>query len=100
MPSKASATTSARQFLKPDFLQRDQTLEFDAAALKQDLEAYNQQAVSAGAALRRKISPLWTVSVGLTGEQETIAQEGVTRDLRCSPCPLPRNTATGLPKLR
>ena len=68
------------QFLKPDFLQRDQTLEFDAAALKQDLEAYNQQAVSAGASLRRKISPLWTVSVGLTGEQETIAQEGVTRD--------------------
>jgi translocation and assembly module TamA len=68
------------QFLKPDFLQRDQTLEFDAAALKQDLEAYNQQAVSVGGALRRKLSPLWTVSVGLTAEQETIAQEGVTRD--------------------
>jgi translocation and assembly module TamA len=68
------------QFLKPDFLQRDQTLEFDAAALKQDLQAYNQQAVSAGAALRRKISPLWTVSIGLTAEQETIEQEGVTRD--------------------
>lgn len=68
------------QFLKPDFLQRDQTLEFDAAALKQDLQAYNQRAVSAGAALRRMISPLWTVSIGLTAEQETIEQEGVTRD--------------------
>ena len=68
------------QFLKPDFLQRDQTLEFDAGALKQDLQAYNQQGVSVGAALRRKLSPLWTISVGLTAEQETIAQEGVTRD--------------------
>jgi translocation and assembly module TamA len=68
------------QFLKPDFLRNDQILEFDAAALKQDLDAYNQQAVSLGAVLRRKLSPLWTVSVGLSGEQETIDQEGVTRD--------------------
>jgi translocation and assembly module TamA len=68
------------QFLKPDFLQRDQTLEFDAAALKQDLDAYNQQAVSLGGTLRRKLSPLWTVSIGLSGQQETIDQEGVTRD--------------------
>jgi translocation and assembly module TamA len=68
------------QFLKPDFLQRDQTLEFDAGALKQDLQAYNQQAVSVGAAVRRKLSPLWTISIGLTAEQETIEQEGVTRD--------------------
>jgi translocation and assembly module TamA len=68
------------QFLKPDFLQRDQTLEFDAAALKQDLQAYNQRGVSAGATLRRKLSSLWTVSVGLTAEQETIEQEGVSRD--------------------
>jgi translocation and assembly module TamA len=68
------------QFLKPDFLQRDQTLEFDAAALKQDLDAYNQQAVTVGGVLRRKLSPLWTVSVGLSAEQETINQEGVRRD--------------------
>jgi translocation and assembly module TamA len=68
------------QFLKPDLLQRDQTLEFDAAALKQDLQAYNQRAVSAGAALRRKLSPLWTVSVGVAVEQETIEQQGVSRD--------------------
>jgi translocation and assembly module TamA len=68
------------QFLKPDFLQRDQTLEFDAAALKQDLDAYNQQAVTIGGVLRRKLSPLWTVSVGLSAMQETIEQEGVTRD--------------------
>lgn len=68
------------QFLKPDFLRRDQTLELDAAALKQDLQAYNQQAVSAGGSLRRKLSPLWTISVGLTGVQEKISQEEITRD--------------------
>jgi translocation and assembly module TamA len=68
------------QFLKPDFLQRDQTLEFDAIALKQDLQAYNQRAAIVSGAVRRKISPLWTLSVGLTGEQETIEQEGTTRD--------------------
>lgn len=68
------------QFLKPDFLQRDQTLELNAVALKQDLDAYNQEAVTVGGAVRRKLSPLWTVSLGLTAEQETIGQEGVTRD--------------------
>lgn len=68
------------QFLKPDFLRRDQTLELDAAALKQDLQAYKQQAATGGAALRRKLSPLWTISIGTTAEQETIEQEGVTHD--------------------
>ena len=68
------------QFLKPDFLQRDQTLELNAIALKQDLEAYNQQAVTIGGAVRRKLSPLWSISLGLTAEQEAIVQQGVTRD--------------------
>jgi len=68
------------QFLKPDFLQRDQTLELDAAALKQDLEAYDQRAYTLGAAVRRKLSPEWTLSLGVSGEQENIVQQGVSRD--------------------
>ena len=68
------------QFLKPDFLRRDQTLELNAAALKQDLQAYNQRAYTAGAALHRQLSPQWTLSLGLTAEEETIDQEGVSRD--------------------
>src|SRR5581483_7555478 len=40
------------QFLKPGFLQRDQTFELNAVALKQDLEAYNQEAVTVGGAIR------------------------------------------------
>ena len=76
------------QFLKPDFLQRDQTLELDLAALSQDLEAYNQRAITAGASIHRKLSPLWTVSVGLSAERERITQEGVTRNYTLIGVPL------------
>jgi translocation and assembly module TamA len=48
--------------------------------LKQDLEAYDQQAVTAAAWLRRKLSPQWEIGLGLSGEVERIEQEGVTRD--------------------
>jgi translocation and assembly module TamA len=66
------------QFLKPDFLARDQQLELDLTALKQSLKAYDQTAVIEQAMLNRKFSPHWTGSAGLLGEQEQIIQEGVT----------------------
>jgi translocation and assembly module TamA len=68
------------QLIKPDFLRRDQQIEFDLGAIKQDLQAYKQTAFTAGTTLTRKLSKEWTVSLGLTGEQEQIIQEGVTRD--------------------
>jgi translocation and assembly module TamA len=68
------------QLLKPDFLQRDQQIEWDLGAIKQDLDAYKQTAFTAGTTLTRKLSKQWTVSLGLTAEQEQIIQEGVTRD--------------------
>jgi translocation and assembly module TamA len=68
------------QFIKPDFMARDQSLEIDLNAVKQDLQAYDQDALLEKIALNRKFSPHWTVSVGLSGEQESIEQEGVTRD--------------------
>jgi translocation and assembly module TamA len=68
------------QFLKPDYYHRDQTLELDVEGLKQDLQSYNQTAIIAGPSLRRKLSQEWTASVGLTGTEESIIQEGVTRD--------------------
>jgi translocation and assembly module TamA len=67
------------QFLKPDFLHRDQQLELDLNAVKQDLQAYDQTALLEKIALNRKLSPHWTVSLGLSGEQESILQEDVTR---------------------
>ncbi len=66
------------QFLKPDFLARDQTLELDLNAIKQSLQAYDQTALIEKIALNRKLSPHWTVSLGLSGEQESIIQEGET----------------------
>jgi translocation and assembly module TamA len=65
----------AAQLIKPDFLARDQSLQFSAAALKQDLIAYQQTATQLGVSLNRKLSPMWTVSAGLGLEEETIIQE-------------------------
>ncbi|HBK07725.1 MAG TPA: outer membrane protein assembly factor [Acetobacteraceae bacterium] len=67
------------QFLKPDFLTRDQQLEVDLNAVQQSLQAYDQTALMEKIALNRKLSPYWTASLGLSGEQESIVQEGVTR---------------------
>jgi translocation and assembly module TamA len=76
------------QFLKPDYYHRDQTLELDVEGLKQDLQSYNQTAIIAGPSLRRKLSPEWTASAGLTGTEESIIQEGVTRDYTLLGVPL------------
>ncbi|HEY3808561.1 MAG TPA: BamA/TamA family outer membrane protein [Steroidobacteraceae bacterium] len=65
----------AAQLIKPDFLARDQSLQFSAAALKQDLIAYQQTATQLGVSLNRKLAPMWTVSAGLGLEEETIVQE-------------------------
>jgi translocation and assembly module TamA len=67
------------QFLKPDYLARDQTLELDLNAVKQSLQAYDQTALLEKIALNRKLAPHWSASLGLSGEQESIVQEGVTR---------------------
>lgn len=80
-----SATTGlgynvTAQFIKPEFLLRDQSLEVNVGAIKQRLDAYDQDAVTAGVALNRKFSDLWSGSVGVSAERERITQEMVTRD--------------------
>ena len=67
------------QFIKPDFLTRDQALEIDLGAIKQSLEAYDQRALTQKIAINRKLLAHWTASIGLSGEQEDITQEGVSR---------------------
>jgi translocation and assembly module TamA len=85
------------QFIKPDFPQRDTSLEFDAAALKQSLQAYDQTAVTAGPSLHRKFGPLWNGSIGITGEREHILQEHVSSDFTLISLPLTANyDSTGL----
>jgi translocation and assembly module TamA len=67
------------QFIKPDFLARDQSLEANLGAVKQSLIAYDQKALLESIAISRVLSPHWRASVGLSAEQERITQEGVSR---------------------
>lgn len=76
------------QLLKPDFLRRDQQIEYDLGFIKQSLQAYDQTAATAGVVLSRKLSNQWTVSAGLTGEREKIIQQNVTRDYTLVAVPL------------
>jgi translocation and assembly module TamA len=62
------------KFTKPDFLRRDQSLQLSIGALKQFLDAYDQTAVTAGAAVTRKLSSVWSASIGLTAVDEKIDQ--------------------------
>lgn len=65
------------QFIKPDFLARDQSLEVDLDAVDQSLQAYDQRALMQKIEITRKLFEHWTVGYGLSGEQEDISQEGV-----------------------
>src|SRR3984885_6065500 len=62
------------KYLIPDFLHRDQSLQFAITAIKQQLQAYDQTAQTASVTLSRKLSSVWTVSAGLSATDETILQ--------------------------
>ncbi len=73
---------------KPDFQRRDQNLILRVEGLKQYLQAYNQTALLARAAVDRKLSRRWDVQVGLGAEEEQISQEGVRRTYTLLSVPL------------
>jgi len=66
-------------YLIPEFAHRDQSLQFAVGTLKQSLQAYDQTAETTGVTLSRKLSSLWSASVGLSAVHETITQQGTTR---------------------
>jgi len=76
------------ELIKPDFLRRDQQIAFSLQGLKQSLQAYDQTAIIAGTTVTRKLSKQWTASIGLTGTEEQITQEGVVRDYTLAALPL------------
>jgi translocation and assembly module TamA len=76
------------QFIKPDFLTRDQSLQVDLRAVKQSLEAYDQEALIEKVGINRKFLPYWTIGVGLSAEQEKIVQEGITSHFNLLGVPL------------
>ncbi|HTX24529.1 MAG TPA: BamA/TamA family outer membrane protein [Steroidobacteraceae bacterium] len=67
---------SSARYIIPDVGYRDQSLQFSLRAIKQDLQAYNQTAETAAVTLSRKISSVWTASVGASAETEQIIQGG------------------------
>jgi translocation and assembly module TamA len=65
--------TSAK-YLLTDFRRRDQSLQFSVGALRQFLDAYDQTAQTAGITLIRKLSSVWTASLGVSVAVQTIIQ--------------------------
>ena len=57
------------QFIKPGFLRRDQSLELNLGLLKQSLVAYDQRALIERIGITRKLSPHWSVQVGILAER-------------------------------
>ncbi len=66
------------KYLIPDVGARDQSLQFAVGAIKQSLQAYDQKAVTAGVTLSRKLSSIWSASVGVAAVKEQITQEALT----------------------
>ncbi len=66
--------------IQPDFLRRDQTLTSSVGYVKENLYAYSRKAALASESLSRKLSDNWSGSIGVTGTQERVLQEGVTRN--------------------
>jgi len=79
--------TSAK-YVFPEFAHRDQSLQFAVGAIKQALQAYEQKAVTSGVTLSRKLSSVWTGTVGISAVRETITQEGIAQDYTLFALPL------------
>jgi translocation and assembly module TamA len=62
------------KYTLPEFLHRDQSLQFAVSAIKQQLQAYDQTAKTASVTLSRKLSSIWTVSAGFSTTDEQITQ--------------------------
>jgi translocation and assembly module TamA len=75
-------------FTQPDFGRRDQTLTSSVGYVKENLYAYSRKAALASTTLSRKLSNEWTASIGLSGVQEQVLQEGVTRSYTLAGVPL------------
>jgi translocation and assembly module TamA len=79
--------TSAK-YIIPEFAHRDQSLQFAVGAIKQYLQAYQQKAITSGVTLSRKLSSVWTATVGISAVRETITQQGITEDYTLFALPL------------
>jgi translocation and assembly module TamA len=66
---------------RPDFLRSDQSLQYSLGLLKQNLDAYDQDAATAGIAINRTLSAHWKASVGVAIEHEEIIQQEIVDEV-------------------
>jgi translocation and assembly module TamA len=62
------------KLLIPEFGHRDQSLQVAVSAIKQSLQAYDQTSRTASLTLLRKLSSVWSASVGIAATDEHIIQ--------------------------
>lgn len=74
--------------VKPDLWRRNQDLHLDAAAVREFLEAYDRDALTAGAALQRRYGDNFQVGLGLGLERSRITQDAVVQDYHLAFLPL------------
>jgi translocation and assembly module TamA len=72
----------------PDIWLRDLDLRLDLGAVREDLDAYDRDAVTAGIALERRISARLSASAGLAYERARISQDAPPQDYQLFSLPL------------
>ena len=75
-------------FTQPDWQRRDQSLTYNAAYLKENLYAYSRKAELAGVSLSRKLTDQWSATLGVSGVQERVTQEGASQSYSLIGIPL------------
>jgi translocation and assembly module TamA len=75
-------------FRKPDWWLGGQDARLEAAGLREVLDAYTRNAVTAYAGLDRTFSPRWQARFGLAGEASRITRNGITMDYQLVGLPL------------
>ncbi len=86
--SRGIGYNATASLLKPDVLRRNQSVQVNLQAVKESLDAYDRKAVLGGVTISRKYSEVWTVSVGIQGQQSSITQEGTQRSYTLAALPI------------
>lgn len=72
----------------PDRWRRDQAVVLDLGAVSESLDAYDRDAVTAGAGLEQRLSPPLSIALGAAFERSRIVQDGPAADFRLLSLPL------------
>ena len=76
----------------PQLGRRDQSLQLGVGALKQYLKAYDQTAATFSAGVNRKLSTVWSASLGVRATEERITQESISQTSTDPTCTAPNPT--------